>query len=490
MRIRYPMIIDSAYNNLGADWTKMGDSLWGMYVKATEGQFTRDPQFPASWAQLRNMGKPRAAYHFYRESWYGMPRDPIAQANFFYNRVKEFGIIPGDRFVLDAEDNSMTIQKILACAREIRRLSGYWPILYSGFYYLKDNTKGYELLTDAEIDDLKKLPIIISAYLTDGDNYEFLPGTLVPDQRYFGSVVGWQYAGDVKPEVHKLPGLNPYYNNDLDFNVFLPEFLEDWKTGYYMPEPEPEPLPEPPVPDTGTSFTLRHFDVVNYYGNSTRVHVASFNLAEFDVILDNRLNFMTTDRWAEQMNVDYAVNGLAGWYPGPKKRGIVQTILDGMAFFHGTGVMGTGYQNLYIDQNNRFSVFRPVHIWNAHGFPNVLLRDFVVQTFKKTLDDLRARTAVGVTEDQTRLYVVTVDGKDYAMKEGLNFPQTAEIMKSLGCKDAWMADGGGSTTAILKTADGKYEVVGTPWGEETCIVNGSVYKMRPVAVHFGLRRKS
>jgi hypothetical protein len=484
------MVLDTAYNNVGSDWSRMGDRLWGMYCKATEGEHTRDVQFASSWNQLRILHKPRAAYHFYRESWYGLPRDPIKQAQFFYNRVAEEGIVKGDRFVLDAEDKSMTIQKILACAREIRRLSGYWPILYSGFYYLKDNTKGYEKLTEAEIDDLKKMPIIISAYLWDADRYTFLPGNYVPDQRYFGKVVGWQYAGDVPQEQHFLPGL-PLLHSDLDFNVFLPEFLEEWKAGYAEVETPPVPnLPPTPGPIELADFTLRHGTMLNYLGKETHYHIATFDLSTHNIVLDNRMNFMTTDQWAIKMGVDYAINGLAGWYlSGRKGKGRPITVLDGIAFYHGSGIAGNGYQNLYIDENNHFSLIKPSRIWNAHGFPNILLKDGVIQTFKKTLDDLRARTAVGVDRFQRILYILVVDGKDYAMKEGLNFQDTAALMQGLGCHNAWMADGGGSTSAVMRNGDGTYSVVGTPWGEEVRVVNGKAYKMRPVAVHMGLRRK-
>lgn len=481
MIIKKPMVLDTAYNNYDSDWSRIAENIAAMYCKATEGYYTKDVQFNDTWRQLKTLGIPRAAYHFYRESWYGLPRDPIRQANFFYETVMAQGFIQGDKIVLDAEDNAgMTIKKVLACGREMRRLFNQWPLLYSGYYFLKD-MKGFSELSEADIDDLKQMQIIIAGYPFNPDLYDTVPSFYIPNPSKYGKVIGWQYAGDYAG--HYFPGVK----GSLDFNLFEPDFLTDWKLDY-ADVPEPPQPPEPPVPPDLSDFTVTNYTTTNYLLKPTTYHVASFDLSKFDLVLDSGFNFMTTDQWALKTGVDYAINGLSGWFVVQTRKGRAGIQLDGAAVYHGKGLLQFNGQNIYIDNQNHFSLIKPSTIWNAYGFPNILIKDGVIQPIRKSLDDIRARTAIGVNKDQTRLYVITVDGKDYWEKEGMNFQQVAQILLDLGCDLAVMSDGGGSTTAI-RNINGVLAVVGIPWGEETRVVNGIVYKMRPVAVHFGLKRR-
>ncbi len=56
------------------------------------------------------------------------------------------------------------------------------------------------------------------------------------------------------------------------------------------------------------------------------------------------------------------------------------------------------------------------------------------------------RTAVGFNADSTKLFVVTVDGRQTHYSVGMTLTELAEFMVKLGCYQAVNLDGGGSTT--------------------------------------------
>ncbi|WP_371665906.1 phosphodiester glycosidase family protein [Streptomyces sp. NBC_01241] len=58
------------------------------------------------------------------------------------------------------------------------------------------------------------------------------------------------------------------------------------------------------------------------------------------------------------------------------------------------------------------------------------------------------RTLTGITDDGT-LLLVTVDGRDPGASVGVTLKEAAELMRSLGARDAMNLDGGGSTTMVV-----------------------------------------
>ncbi|MFU8859398.1 MAG: phosphodiester glycosidase family protein [Cyclonatronaceae bacterium] len=60
------------------------------------------------------------------------------------------------------------------------------------------------------------------------------------------------------------------------------------------------------------------------------------------------------------------------------------------------------------------------------------------------------RTAIGISEDRGRLYLVTVDGRQQA-SAGMSLYELASLMTDLGAWDALNLDGGGSTTLVAGT---------------------------------------
>ena len=106
------------------------------FIKASEGAGHADPHFVRHWANAKAAGVIRGAYHFFHPGV-----DPIAQAAFF---AKCVGPLGADDMpcVLDWEttDNVPTSTDYangLACLKEIERLTGKRPIVYTGPYFVQ-----------------------------------------------------------------------------------------------------------------------------------------------------------------------------------------------------------------------------------------------------------------------------------------------------------------------------------------------------------------
>ncbi len=60
------------------------------------------------------------------------------------------------------------------------------------------------------------------------------------------------------------------------------------------------------------------------------------------------------------------------------------------------------------------------------------------------------RTAIGYSEDKSKLYVVVVDGRQQKLSAGMTLYELADYMISLGCHDVLNLDGGGSSTMTIE----------------------------------------
>lgn len=60
------------------------------------------------------------------------------------------------------------------------------------------------------------------------------------------------------------------------------------------------------------------------------------------------------------------------------------------------------------------------------------------------------RTAVGINQDSTKIFFVTVDGRQPGFSVGMSLPELANYMLSIGCWNAVNLDGGGSTTMVVR----------------------------------------
>ena len=102
-------------------------------------------------------------------------------------------------------------------------------------------------------------------------------------------------------------------------------------------------------------------------------------------------------------------------------------------------------------------------------------------------DDRAPRTAAGIADDGKTLVLLVVDGRRPDTRAGMTVKELAAEMIDLGCRDAINLDGGGSSTMVRKSADGRYKVVNTPSDGSTFAIPLSVE--RPVPYVLGVRLK-
>jgi hypothetical protein len=86
--------------------------------------------------------------------------------------------------------------------------------------------------------------------------------------------------------------------------------------------------------------------------------------------------------------------------------------------------------------------------------------------------DLHPRTAIGIDRDTGQLLLLVVDGRQ-EMSRGSTMKELAKLFERLGAEDALNLDGGGSSTMVLRQADGSLAVVNSPSdGHPRPVANG------------------
>jgi exopolysaccharide biosynthesis protein len=135
---------------------------------------------------------------------------------------------------------------------------------------------------------------------------------------------------------------------------------------------------------------------------------------------------------------------------------------------------------VYISSTNQVTVnANPTKVFNAVSGDRVVVQNGV------TVKNLAAaipspRTAVGLNRNGRWLILMVVDGRQPGYSEGVTFPELADLLISYGVYTGVNMDGGGSSTMIIKGADGKTRILNSPIDQNT------PGKERAVANHLGL----
>jgi hypothetical protein len=94
--------------------------------------------------------------------------------------------------------------------------------------------------------------------------------------------------------------------------------------------------------------------------------------------------------------------------------------------------------------------------------------------------DRDPRTALGFNKNGRWLYLIVVDGRQPFYSAGATFDELADILIAHGAHFAMSLDGGGSTTMVIRGADGEPVILNSPIDQ---YVPG---RERPVANHLGI----
>ena len=114
-----------------------------------------------------------------------------------------------------------------------------------------------------------------------------------------------------------------------------------------------------------------------------------------------------------------------------------------------------------------------------------------VATQSAGVGNAHPRTAVGISEDDRYLYMMTIDGRQSGVSEGADYKETADWLVRFGAYDGLNLDGGGSTTMAMDDGVGGYRLLNVPSSAERWV--GSSIGVRVVpepgeVVHRLLRR--
>lgn len=263
----------------------------------------------------------------------------------------------------------------------------------------------------------------------------------------------WQFTGDRII----LPGCN----KRMDVNVFYGT-LDELKA--FTDEKPTNPTPDVDLLLDSTEYydglTEKHYEKTTPHGRVT------YNLTEIEIAKVKR--FLVTPQKADRdyvpeflvnHNLHVAVNG-DGWTSPPlipTGRNVSEEQPYGPANVN---------EAIWVSKENVFSITKQTPEWNSLSIQNRLIKDGVIPYIDKSLADIRARTAIGWDQAQTKCYLLTVDGGDHWSHEGLNFHETAALMLKLGCYQAVMNDGGASAAKAIND-NGIPKIIGITCGADS-----------------------
>lgn len=203
---------------------------------------------------------------------------------------------------------------------------------------------------------------------------------------------------------------------------------------------------------------------------------------------DGTICTRTTSKFLEEFKLHLAINA-DGWrYLDPKT-------VPGAACAKGDPVKVNGYAasrgivysrvktyepEIYISLRNAVTVnLPPVKPFNAFAGDRVVVdKGTLVKNLAATIP--QPRTALGLNKNGRWLTLMVVDGRQEGYSEGVTFPELGELLISYGVYTGVNLDGGGSSTMVIKGADGKPRVLNSP------IDLNVPGRERQVANHLGL----
>jgi hypothetical protein len=147
-----------------------------------------------------------------------------------------------------------------------------------------------------------------------------------------------------------------------------------------------------------------------------------------------------------------------------------------------SGNIGEVPNSLLLTQNNQAQIVLTnpsddfSNIFTAVSAGPRLLTDgaiVVPQIPPDSFYDLNPRTAVGISENEQYLILMTIDGRQPGISEGATLYQTAQWLQRFGSYQGLNLDGGGSTTMVREGLQGMPQILNTPSGSGIERFNGN-----------------
>jgi lysozyme len=456
---------DDPATPVGVDFVKMRAAGAGYVIIRAGQNLWVDPDLSYNWQRAKEAGLPRGSY------WYYDSRvSPEEQAELWIETIGwDLGELP---LWCDFEEKYngpfKGWQNFKKFVQRVVQLAGHHEVgIYTNFYYWNEQVPVIEQGWFADF------PLWIANY-NAGD--PLIPGA-------WSTWLFRQYTEN---------GNGPLYgaeSNRIDLNYFngdLAEFNTRFKI-FSLPPAPGEPNPKELLSHLYFDGALyRKMEISTWHGKAI-YHLIRIETLKAEFFVSPQLSSRKyVPDFLGAFDLDIAINGdgfVAMPGQAPKIAGYAAS--EGKPY----GTQGVE-ASIYIAKDNQFTENRPPSslIWNAISYPNRLATNGQIVPINKALDDIRARTAWGYTKDQKTVWFVAVDGADYTVKAGLNFPEVAKILIDLGCDVALMEDGGGSTTMAIRE-NGIAKILNVPYGEDT-VDRYPGYKLRRVANVLSVRMKT
>jgi lysozyme len=129
--------LDISNHQGNIDWTQASAGQQFAIAKATEGITFKDAWFVKNWAESKQNGLVRGAYHYAR-----VQNDPIQEADHFLSVMATVTIEPGDLVALDIEDAVPGVNIpgwSLRWLNHVTNALGFRPLLYSYQHFVGAN---------------------------------------------------------------------------------------------------------------------------------------------------------------------------------------------------------------------------------------------------------------------------------------------------------------------------------------------------------------
>lgn len=141
------------------------------------------------------------------------------------------------------------------------------------------------------------------------------------------------------------------------------------------------------------------------------------------------------------------------------------------------------YTTLYLSKDNQATFTEPESIYNAVSGLTLIVEDgqsSLIDTGDKYLSTNHPRTIIALDEDEEKLIIIVIDGRQPNYSEGVNLIELAELSIEYGAYTALNLDGGGSTTLVIEDEDGNPQTLNSP-------IHGRIPgRERPIANHLGV----
>lgn len=207
MIIKSPPVYDTSHWKLIPDFSLINPRPVLMLTKATESVSYVDQTFVKYFEGMRNNGIARGCFHFFRKN-----SNVMSQAAHFIQTVKPH-VTDKDILVLDVEEGGETASQLWSWLYETRRAFPNNQFMI----YSRKNVLDAIVMTPAEKDYFKQIPVWTAGYPYFPDLFATPPAGYIPDQSKYGPVWLWQYSSS---------GVVSGISGDVDLNWINPVFYE------------------------------------------------------------------------------------------------------------------------------------------------------------------------------------------------------------------------------------------------------------------------